>query len=215
MSTLRKAVFELSKYDESSIYRELHLSFIEEQRVLDELKQFCVDKCKNIWNVDFNGSLEVNRRLKSTMAQTKYIKINHKYIPKKIEISPVYLALYYKYDIICLHKILLHELCHYSLAKLGKPFFDGDPYFENELLRVNAISSGYINVNRRKADTGTQFRIYDIMDIYDSSDNIIDTIECTHQKASYDNVYTSFSWQSGKKVSGYPHRVGFRVVMEQ
>ena len=94
--------------------------------------------------------------------------------------------------IIGLHKILLHELCHYSLAKLGKPFFDGDPYFENELLRVNAISSGYINVNRRKADTGTQFRIYDIMDIYDSSDNIIDTIECTHQKASYDNVYTSF-----------------------
>ena len=32
---------------------------------------------------------------------------------------------------------------------------------------------------------------------------------------NYDNVYTSFSCQSGKKVSGYPHRVGFRVVMEQ
>lgn len=43
---------------------------------------------------------------------------------------------------------LLHEVTHYVLHALGKPFDDGHPYFESELKRVGASSTRTCTVGR-------------------------------------------------------------------
>lgn len=44
---------------------------------------------------------------------------------------------------------LRHELVHYALFSLGKPFDDGDDYFENELkkLNVSATETVYVGID--------------------------------------------------------------------
>lgn len=39
-------------------------------------------------------------------------------------------------------KVIKHEALHYVLYKLGKPFQDGNDYFEREIERLNLVSSG-------------------------------------------------------------------------
>lgn len=41
-----------------------------------------------------------------------------------------------------IYDVLRHELVHYALHLRGKPFSDGDPYFEAELKRLGVATSG-------------------------------------------------------------------------
>jgi len=44
-------------------------------------------------------------------------------------------------DFSTIEDVLRHELCHYALFLMDKPFQDGDKYFEDTLIKTNAPSS--------------------------------------------------------------------------
>lgn len=45
-----------------------------------------------------------------------------------------------------LHDTLKHELVHYALYMTGKPYLDGDDYFEKEIARLGISSTGNLYV---------------------------------------------------------------------
>lgn len=52
--------------------------------------------------------------------------------------------LFENYDEETIEGVIKHELCHWALCKQGKPFDDGHPVFEAELVRVGAPSTKQI-----------------------------------------------------------------------
>lgn len=54
--------------------------------------------------------------------------------------------------------VLRHESIHYVLCYLGKPFFDGDYFFESMLSLTNTISSDFTAEKKRLKSTSSQIQ---------------------------------------------------------
>lgn len=99
---------------------------------------------KELWNIDFDISIELSGKMTSTLGYVayKYNRINRTEIPIKMKIASRLVSGDYKEETI--DGVILHECCHYALMKLGKPASDGHPVFEAELKRIGASSTGTI-----------------------------------------------------------------------
>ena len=77
-----------------------------------------------------------NNRLRRAMGVYKTVTIDN--TPCSIELSGQLLD-YATEKVI--DQVLKHELIHYALHVLGRPYKDGHPIFENELVKHNSITS--------------------------------------------------------------------------
>ena len=79
--------------------------------------------------------VKVNGRLSRALGRYMYQRTGQ---AKGIEISKNMIKHYPKEEIL---DTMRHELTHYALHYDGKPFFDGHPVFESELIKNNASST--------------------------------------------------------------------------
>lgn len=102
---------------------------------LSELNVMAKQFAKQYWNLDFNIEIRLNGRLSRSRARFCV----RSGIFQMIEFQPSVLKYDSDENII---KTLKHEICHWALYNLKKPFRDGDEYFEKELIRIGSHSTG-------------------------------------------------------------------------
>lgn len=98
-----------------------------------ELVEVANEFLKN-YDMELGIPIEFNSRLKRACGRFVYKKFGIDYIPYKIQMSVDFMLNHPKEHIIDVFK---HELVHYALCAAGKPFNDGDKYFEDELKKYN------------------------------------------------------------------------------
>lgn len=109
-----------------------------------ETHQKLVNFANEFLKEHFNLSLEIpicyNGRLKNTLGQLVISPVTNRAM--KIEVSKKeVIAAFLMKDFSTIEDVLRHELCHYALFLMDKPFQDGDKYFEDTLIKTNAPSS--------------------------------------------------------------------------
>lgn len=90
------------------------------------------------YGLELDIPVKINSRMKSSLG-----RFRHALYPEPratmIEISKNYIA-HYDWDTI--YKTIKHEAIHYACYTLGKPYKDGQDYFENELKKWDSKSTG-------------------------------------------------------------------------
>lgn len=104
-----------------------------ETMTMQEMIDYCKTQAKKWWNLEFDVPLSVNNRLKVCCGRFKHFKNGEK---SHIEIAGQIMKYAKKTTI---EKILLHELTHWALFKLRKPWSDTDYMFQSEIIRVGAL----------------------------------------------------------------------------
>lgn len=91
---------------------------------------------KKEYNLELTHDIIINGRLTSTYGQVVY---HHDY-SDVVSIQLAKRVVEHAHDLVLIDTIK-HELIHYALWKLGKPFSDADEYFQNELIKHGADGS--------------------------------------------------------------------------
>lgn len=112
-----------------------------------EMKRFANEWLLDNYNLTLDIPIEINNRLSRSlgrfMVQVNRLTGEHKAI--KIDMNGKFVR-HNKRDEILM--TLKHELVHYAMFTLGKPYRDGDYAFEKELKRLNLTSNHYMNIER-------------------------------------------------------------------
>lgn len=116
--------------------------------IIKELKKYAIEFSKIEYNNDFNIEIEINNRLKKSVANFRYftnlyLDYNIDY-GHKIQIQGNFFnacLLDREKGYKNLLAVLRHELIHYNLYKLKKQFKDGQKDFEIELMKNDAPSN--------------------------------------------------------------------------
>jgi len=103
---------------------------------LDDLNNYANNFLVNNYDIELSIPIMVNKRLKRKLGTYTYQKYTN--VPVKIELS--YDLVKYGTNNIILDT-LRHELIHYALHRLDLPHFDGQSYFENELIKHNTSAT--------------------------------------------------------------------------
>lgn len=95
---------------------------------------------KEHYDLKLEIPFKINGRLKRALGRFEYTVdvVNNEEKAKKIQLSKDLVRYHTEEET---HKVLIHELIHYALFTLDKPFDDGDEYFENELRKHNSTSN--------------------------------------------------------------------------
>lgn len=96
---------------------------------------------KDNFNIDLTVPIEVNGRLSSALGRF----ISYRGQPRKIELSKTLLE---DYDANTIFDVLNHELIHYALCTLKKPYHDHQAYFIDTCKKLNVSLSGVIQAKR-------------------------------------------------------------------
>lgn len=110
---------------------------------MGELLDYANDFLNKNYGMNLVVPLLVNGRLTKTYGRFKYERNRFSGEEKalSVELNKTFILHNSKEDVF---NILRHELIHYALFELGKPFDDGDSYFENELKKHNTYSQSNI-----------------------------------------------------------------------
>lgn len=113
----------------------------ERKITMSEIKDYAYRFLRDNYNMRSNIPIERNNRLKRTLGK---VGVGN-YGKFKIDLAGKLLD-YGTNEII--KDILRHELIHYALYMNNLPYRDGDPYFENELVKHNSHSSDTLQVGK-------------------------------------------------------------------
>lgn len=103
---------------------------------LYQLNKLAKEYAMKYWGMELNCPVVINGRLTRALGYYKYwIKDNR---PHRIELAKRLIENYNEVSII---EVLKHELTHWALHQQGKPFDDGHPVFEAEIIRVGSHST--------------------------------------------------------------------------
>ena len=111
------------------------LAIKEEKLSLDELRDYASYFLERNYNVTLEIPITQNNRLTRSLGRYIHTIAGE---PKGIQLSGRLLR-YGTNNVII--DVLKHELIHYALHILGKPYKDGQPYFENELRKHGSPST--------------------------------------------------------------------------
>ena len=189
----------------STVYRSRDFVTPKEQitATIKELQTFANNFCKSTWNLDA-PEIKVNNRLRTSLGRYVY---NNYHGYSYIELNGKQVALEGQFHCNILETVVMHELTHYAMHTLGKPFNDGDREFENELLRVGASSSSAVKDKAgNHAPMNASYHITDTVKLTNTRTGKETTTEVPgNQGLKYDgkranwnheNVYVSFVSQT-------------------
>lgn len=106
-----------------------------EQIKLQQLKEIAQQFIKNEYNMELDIPIKINGRFKTTLGSYR-----ETYAGKPVQIDIAKRLLQYADERVTAG-VIKHELVHFALKKLNKPYKDGDEYFERELERLKLPSS--------------------------------------------------------------------------
>lgn len=155
-----------------------------------KILKFAKDFCLREYGVKMNIPIEF--RYSKTSTQGRFRFFPNTMEPYKIIINlrmVYYLALGHDEEF---YAILKHELIHYCLFMTGKPFDDGDDYFERELAIHGAVSSATTSTSKRFAAIGKS-TIF-VLDEYTSS-NLAGQVVCRDEYRHTRKNYSGFIMQ--------------------
>lgn len=115
------------------------------KELVSELENVATSFCANEYDTGLIVKVEVNSRLSKALGRFIYRRNNltKEFYPSKIELSKKLLERGTHEQII---DVLKHECVHYCLFMNELPHNDGDPYFEEELRRLNISSTRTISI---------------------------------------------------------------------
>ena len=124
-----------------------------------QLKTYANKWLKETYGFELEIPLSINGRLRSTYGRFKYRQwANGMQKPLSVEMNKTFVE---NNDSLVVLDVLKHELVHYAMFKLNKPFSDGHPIFERELSRLSVINQRNIN---RQYDIKSKKHFYKCMD---------------------------------------------------
>lgn len=119
-----------------------------------EITNICKGYLKEYWNESLDTKILIDGRLKNSLGYFRHSG----YFPGVVSSIVCIkfskdLFIYYSEEEI--KEVILHELTHYVLYKRGvKEYRDGDKTFENEIKRVNSVSTNEISYH------GKVYKVY-------------------------------------------------------
>lgn len=108
-------------------------------KALKDIEVYAKNFLKEEFDMDLKIPVEMNGRLKNVFGRFMHYNYPNRNGSIKIEFSKDFVAYHPIEEIISTIK---HECVHYALYELGKPYKDGDKYFEDYLKKVGADSTG-------------------------------------------------------------------------
>lgn len=117
----------------------IYMKLIRKAQIEQELCNASRDFLKEAYNLDLTIPIKVNRRLITSLGRFRHYKSDHKKRPLSIELSGKLLEFGTTEQII---STLKHELIHYALYMLDRPYKDGQATFESELKKHDSCSTG-------------------------------------------------------------------------
>jgi SprT-like protein len=105
-----------------------------------QLRKYAEKFLSETYGMKLTVPLEMNGRLKKACGRFVYYK-NHR-TPKSVQMNKYFVE---NNEPTVVLDVLRHELVHYALFMLGKPYSDGHPTFENELKRLGVVSQQTID----------------------------------------------------------------------
>lgn len=105
-----------------------------------QLKMYAEKFLRETYGLTLNCPLKLNGRLQT--CKGRFVYSNNPRMPKRVEINKLFFE---NNEPNIVLDVLRHELVHYALFMLGKPYKDGDYYFERELKRLGVVSQSTIN----------------------------------------------------------------------
>ncbi|MGE6347973.1 SprT-like domain-containing protein [Bacillus mycoides] len=107
-----------------------------------KLEMLAIKFLKDNYDMKLGIPIILNGRLKTTYGKFVHANRNSKKrASRRIEMSKTYIE-HQPWDIVV--ETLKHELIHYALYELGKPYRDGESLFESELAKHGSHSTGTI-----------------------------------------------------------------------
>lgn len=107
-----------------------------------------------------HATFSVNRRMTSALGRLEIFD----YFENDKDVLKCEVNIDYNFDFLknadleSLTQVTKHEAIHYACLKMKNPFNDGDPYFENELLKHNVVShASYDNIQDSLSSYHKQF----------------------------------------------------------
>lgn len=115
-----------------------------------QLEMYAKKFLKDNYDMEMEIPLELNGRMSKTLGWFRYTQYRDgRQVARRIQLNKHFVE---NNDPVTVVDVLRHELVHYVCFMLGKPFGDGDAYFENELKRLGIVSQDTINkyeINKR------------------------------------------------------------------
>lgn len=107
------------------------------------IKKKFKDFAQEYWGMEVNLPIKLNGRLTRAlgMYRSQRSRLTGQITPVRFDIAQRLLE---NYDEATINGVIKHELCHWALSVQGKPFSDGHPVFERELVRIGAPSTNVI-----------------------------------------------------------------------
>src|SRR5690606_16736069 len=121
-----------------------------------QLEKYAEKFLKENYNMELIVPLKINGRLRKTFGRFVYYPNR----AKSVELSKYLIE---NNEPVVVLDVLRHELVHYALFMLDKPFSDGHPVFESELKKLGVVSQSTINKYKIKTKP-RNISIYECMD---------------------------------------------------
>lgn len=127
------------------------------QITMSELENYANEFLNKNYNMSLNVPLVVNGRLKKTYGRFRYTinRVTGATKEVSVELNKTFIIHNSKEAVF---NVLRHELIHFALFKLNKPFDDGQSYFENELKKHNTYSQ--YDINMMEVKLKSQYKKY-------------------------------------------------------
>jgi SprT-like protein len=108
-----------------------------------QLRQYATKWLKDNYSLDLAVPLQLNGRMQRTCGWFRHTRYSDgRDIPKCIELNKFFVE---NNEPTLVLDVLRHELVHYALYTLKKPFKDGQVGFERELKRLGIVSQNTID----------------------------------------------------------------------
>lgn len=108
-----------------------------------KLREFANDFLKEHFGLELEIPIKVNTRLSSTLGCFRIMRRHGSLTPVRIDMN-AHLMENASPDMIL--DVLKHELIHYALFKLGKPYGDNDKHFRETCKSLNVVLTHSINI---------------------------------------------------------------------
>lgn len=109
-----------------------------------EITNICEGYLKKYWNESLDTKILIDGRVKNSLGYFRHYG-DFPGVGSSIDFIKFSKDLFMYYSEDEIKKVILHELTHYVLYKKGvKEYHDGEKTFENEIKRVNSVSTNKI-----------------------------------------------------------------------